>query len=526
MSLHDESDSSTHNEEMNELNTNLSFSSNDNAYNSSSCSSSNNSTSDSEDDNSEDESLNDTNRTNLNNFITKACINESETACNLIHSLMKENELIALQQNVPKWGGSRPGRSANKDRDFDFAYTKLKKDYFSGHQSTYDERNFETRFRVSRRVFNTVYNKLYGLDPFIHKVDALGKKGIHPLVRLTSCFRLIAYGDSCDREDENMRLSRSSMNDALKSFCNLIIEQFGDNYLNRTPNEKERKSILKINEKRGFPGLLASWDCSHFQWDKCPIQLHGQFKNGRYKGKTIVLEAVVDCNLRVWYAHFGFPGTLNDINVLDKSNIVGDILDGSFSLKTDNYIINGVIRDYVYFLVDGAYPDWAIFVSTCKHPINEKEKIFSKQQEAVRKDVERVFAVISSKFQILSRPFRLWDLSDINKVMQCCVIIHNMQVEERISNVGEEEHYNEILYSNERNQTTTSNNDDDNNFNIFNNESVIIYNDQYTNNIRDYVSKRVSYMNSMIHDKTKHYNLMKDLIEHIYKNKDNIYKYY
>ena len=37
------------------------------------------------------------------------------------------------------------------------------------------------------------------------------------------------------------------------------------------------------------------------------------------KYATIVLEAVADNNLGFWHAAFGFPGTCNDINILDVS---------------------------------------------------------------------------------------------------------------------------------------------------------------------------------------------------------------
>lgn len=362
-----------------------------------------------------------------------------------------------------------------------------------------------------------------GVNPFIQKWDATGKKGIHPLVKLVSCFRIIAYGDSYDREDENLRLSKTSLRNIYRSFCKLILIHFGDEYLNRAPTEKESISLLKINKRRGFPGLLASWDCSHFEWHKCPIQLHGQFKNGKYKGKTVVLEAVVDCHLRIWYCHFGFPGTLNDINILGRSNIVNGILTGSFNLKTpEKYNVNGTTRDYFYFLVDGIYPAWSIFVTTIKNPLNEKEKAFSKQQEAVRKDVERVFAVLTLKFQILARPFRLWELSDINIVMQTCVIIHNMQVEERISSIGEDEHYNDLKKNQE--QTNIAN---DTIPHILTNDDDLIYdNHQYETNIKYEIAKRVSYMNEHLHDTRKHNELTMDLVEHIYNNKDKIFKFH
>jgi uncharacterized membrane protein len=74
-------------------------------------------------------------------------------------------------------------------------------------------------------------------------------------------------------------------------------------------NQKNEKHI-KSYWKKGFP-----WDV----WTKCPIQLHWQFK-GHQKVQTSVLKAVVDCYFSIWY-HFGFPGSLNDLNISSKYEI-------------------------------------------------------------------------------------------------------------------------------------------------------------------------------------------------------------
>jgi hypothetical protein len=140
----------------------------------------------------------------------------------------------------------------------------------------------------------------------------------------------------------------------------------------------------------------------------------------------------VDCDLRIWFSNFGSPGSMNDLNVLAKSSIVQAIKTGEINLQITPYDINGTYRDYMYFLVDGIYPKWAIFQSTGDKEGSDMEKMFSCQQEGVRKDVERFFAVLNGKFQILDRPFRILDIGFINEIMEACIIIHNMVVEDNV----------------------------------------------------------------------------------------------
>jgi hypothetical protein len=54
-----------------------------------------------------------------------------------------------------------------------------------------------------------------------------------------------------------------------------------------------------------------------------------------------------------------------------------------------------------YYLTDGIYSLWVTFVKTIPEPRGNKKKYFVKTQEACRKDVERAFGVLQSRFAII-----------------------------------------------------------------------------------------------------------------------------
>merc|ERR1712232_533915 len=91
-------------------------------------------------------------------------------------------------------------------------------------------------------------------------------------------------------------------------------------------------------------------------------------------------------------------------------------------------------RDWLYFLVDGIYPCWSVFVKTNNSPTTQRETKFAKQQEHVRKDVERCFGVLVKRFGILKRQLRGWYMEDIKTLIYCCVVLHNMTQEVRRDN--------------------------------------------------------------------------------------------
>lgn len=55
---------------------------------------------------------------------------------------------------------------------------------------------------------------------------------------------------------------------------------------------------------------------------------------------------------------------------------------------------------------------------------------FSVSQEYVRKDVERCFGVLQSRWSMIAHPCRLWSTSDMADVIYACIIMHNMIIED------------------------------------------------------------------------------------------------
>jgi hypothetical protein len=121
-------------------------------------------------------------------------------------------------------------------------------------------------------------------------------------------------------------------------------------------------------------------------------------------------------------------GSHNDINVLHRSPLFANLAEGR--APEVNYTVNG--HDYTmgYYLADGIYLSWATLVKSISQPMGNKNKYFAKAQEAARKDVERAFGVLQSRFAIVRGAARMWDTETLGDIMNGCVIMHNMIVED------------------------------------------------------------------------------------------------
>jgi len=178
--------------------------------------------------------------------------------------------------------------------------------------------------------------------------------------------------------------------------------------------------------------MLGSIDSMHWEWKNCPTAWRASFQKQVYKMPTTILEAVASYDLWIWHALFGLPGSLNDINVLDRSPVFQEMYEDR--APKCEYVVNEHHYNIGYYISDGIYPQWAIFVKTIPLSQGPKKKLFTERQESVRKDVERAFSVLQARFVIVRVPARLIDQIEIGIIMRACVILHNMIVEDERDN--------------------------------------------------------------------------------------------
>jgi hypothetical protein len=156
---------------------------------------------------------------------------------------------------------------------------------------------------------------------------------------------------------------------------------FQKKYFNVMTPADARRVQEYHKEIHGVHGMIGSLDCSHFIWGNFPIVHHGQFQ-GKEGKPTVVVEAMADHTLYVWYAVFGSAGTLNDITIWDNNFLLHSICDGSFEELDFPFTIGGEQFDKLWVLVDGICPQLSRFVKPILVPLGDIEAMYSLWQEA------------------------------------------------------------------------------------------------------------------------------------------------
>ncbi|XP_074269509.1 protein ANTAGONIST OF LIKE HETEROCHROMATIN PROTEIN 1-like [Silene latifolia] len=305
---------------------------------------------------------------------------------------------------------------------------RLYNDYFST-TPVYPDHIFRRRFRMRKELFCRIVDALVNHTTYFQqRVDAAKVKGLSPLQKCIAAIRILAYGTPADAIDEYIKIGETTTIECFFKFCTAIIEVFGEQYM-RKPNANDVQRLLKMHEEcHGFPGMLGSLDCMHWAWKNCPTGWKGQYTRGDHGYPTVMLEAVASVDLWIWHTYFGVAGSNNDLNVLSRSNLFQDKLQGI--APEVRFTVNGIEYKTGYYLVDGIYPEWAAFVKSFPHPRDPKRLLFKERQESARKDVERAFGVLQSRFAIVCGPARSWHKKRLHNIMDTCIILHNMIVED------------------------------------------------------------------------------------------------
>ncbi|XP_026383230.1 uncharacterized protein LOC113278672 [Papaver somniferum] len=257
-----------------------------------------------------------------------------------------------------------------------------------GPNCTWGPKKFHQCLGMYRPLFLRILSEIVVADPaFDIQVDCTEKLGHSPHMKMYAVMKCLCKGIAADSTDDYVRMGASTVYMYVKRFTRVIVRHFGPRYM-RLPTRKDTERLLAENAARGFPGILGSVDCMHFQWKNFST---------------------------------AWAGSNNDLNVLAQSPLFDNMVNGLAA--PCNYRINATTTTRSFKIL---FPN---------QPANT---LFNRYQQAKRKDVERDFGTLQNKFQITKKLAFYWYREDINFIIKACLILHNMVIENerRNSNLG------------------------------------------------------------------------------------------
>ncbi|KAB2599977.1 hypothetical protein D8674_010248 [Pyrus ussuriensis x Pyrus communis] len=188
-----------------------------------------------------------------------------------------------------------------------------------------EEEDFKHCLRMRRHVFEHLLHDVQQVNPYFQqKRDRAGRPNFSPHQKVTIALRMKAYGSPADSMDETHGMSESTCLDTLEQFCDTILQVYKDEYLHE-PNQEYLNRLIRKAVDRGFPSMIESLDCMHWDWKNCRTRWQRGF-SGRSRKPTV-------------HAFFGAPGSENDIIVLGHSPLFNNLMEGK-APQLDYYINN------------------------------------------------------------------------------------------------------------------------------------------------------------------------------------------
>ena len=333
--------------------------------------------------------------------------------------------------------GRRNAKRVKKRRKFDpvGALQCIMRDFLGPNAIFLDD--FPVYFRISRSRFEKILldvgrsgNSFFNPPPSVTKQPLASMQA-----RLLLPLKTLAYGVAMHCFCPYFSMSKNLAIACCREFDKIINGLYKDEWM-RCPTQDDLQAIFNLHHHHhGVSGMIGSLDCSQTYWKNCPKAWHGQYKTGKEKKPSIVLEALCDYNCFFWHSAYGYAGSLSDDNVLYMSPLMEKMLDGSFRSLEESLVpfqIAGESFRRSFCLTDGIYPLLSRFVKPIKQPMVLKEKRYTAWQESARKAIERAFGILKEKFKWVENSIQLFDLQDISLRMSTCLILHNMCVSERI----------------------------------------------------------------------------------------------
>ncbi|XP_048613500.1 uncharacterized protein LOC106422421 [Brassica napus] len=245
-------------------------------------------------------------------------------------------------------------------------------------------------------------------------------------------------------------MSSSSSDEADKAFDEMVdkvVDNFIDTVVDGQTNYRKKRAYIERDRERGHNQLWKDYFIENptyppemfrrrFRMNK-PLFLRiverlssevPYFQQTRDAAGRYGLSPLQKCTTAIRMLAYGQSGDTYDeyLRLGDSTSrlCLANFTDAIIQLFGDEYLRRPTPDDLQRLLDVGEVRGLPGMIGSidCR-----KAKKFAEKQESARKDVERAFGVLQSRFAIVKNPALQWDKAKIGKIMKTC--LHNMIVE-------------------------------------------------------------------------------------------------
>ncbi|KAJ7975849.1 Harbinger transposase-derived nuclease [Quillaja saponaria] len=289
---------------------------------------------------------------------------------------------------------------------------------------------FESVFKISRKTFNYICS-LVKDDMLSRSSNLIDMGGKHFSVgdQVAVALRRLSSGESLSSVGESFGISRSTVSQITWRFVEAM-EERGLHHLDWPSTELEMKEIKsKFENIWGLPNCCGAVDITHVMMTLPTIHSSDNVWLDQEKNCSMILQAIVDPDLRFRDIVTGWPGSLCDDSVLQSSNF--------FKLTKAGKRLNGspialpegtMLREYI--VGDAGFPlfPWLLTPYNGKN-LSDQQLKFNKRHVATRMVAKRALARLKELWKIIEGVMWKPDKHKLPRIVLVCCLLHNIVID-------------------------------------------------------------------------------------------------
>uniref|UniRef100_A0A6V7QYU1 DDE Tnp4 domain-containing protein n=1 Tax=Ananas comosus var. bracteatus TaxID=296719 RepID=A0A6V7QYU1_ANACO len=293
-----------------------------------------------------------------------------------------------------------------------------------------DLHKFESVFKISRKTFNYICSLVK--DPLLAKTSKnfsfSNGETLTVDDQVAVALRRLSSGESLQNVGLPLGLSHSTVSQVTWRFVEAM-EQRGLDHL-KWPNSQELEIIKSKFEKiQGLPNCCGAIDTTHVAMRLPSAESNSKVWLDSEENYSMVLQAIVDPQMRFRDITTGWPGSLSESTVLKSS--------GFFKLCKEGLRLNGKTMDLVegtelreYIVGDPGYPLLPWLITPYRgNDISRTKEEFNRRHCMTRMVAQRALARFKDMWRILQGGMWRADKHRLPRIILVCCLLHNIVID-------------------------------------------------------------------------------------------------
>lgn len=240
--------------------------------------------------------------------------------------------------------------------------------------------------------------------------------------------RRLSSGESLSNIGDTFGLNQSTVSQITWRFVEAM-EERGLHHL-QWPAESEMETVKsKFEKMRGLRNCCGAIDITHIVMNIPAVDPSNNVWLDRERNYSMILQAIVDPEMRFRDILTGWPGSLSDTNVLKSSGFFQLVEEGArLNGKTLHLSEGTEIREYI--VGDTGFPllPWLLTPYQGKG-LSDHQADFNKRHSATRMVAQMAFTRLKEVWRIIQGVMWMPDKTRLPRIVFVCCLLHNIIID-------------------------------------------------------------------------------------------------